>query len=640
MTTSNLPRNTIQQFISCCKSGGCIDVCGSVNYTGTFDSIFADAGLFTLVVPVTRDQLCLTDFPSSQINEPCSIGLYDLPVFYSNGNNFSISGRMRFQNISPTITNLLFDLAKGFPTPPVGGTIGQLTFKGCAKTETIVPLLAPADAVGFSEPVIFDTNLTITQPPSFFIPPDPIIAVGPSHIIPIVNVQLAIYNKSPPYAQTAGPMSLNTFWGSNVAPPVTSTDGVFDPWAVYDQFAGKFVIIAVRIDSIPRGYILMAVSKTSTPLTLTVADWDFFQYDRTQLAPTATFPDYPKLGYDDLAYYISENNFLISGGFVNSRVFAIRKSALTTMIDTGITESCIPVQSYESTSNAMFCVSNQFTNAVRIFAIDKTTSVLVATATLLLPSSNGAANVAQPDSTFLPLENGSNEQGAVLRRNGTDRIWTTRGASLPTVLDSNGNLKGLIRWTEIDVGNWPSSGLPTVVQSEIKIADGNDSIFYGHINVDSLNNMSIGCSIVSINRFPGVAMFARLATDPLNTTRSVVPLRPGLASYQVTFSGTRNRWGDYSGLALDPSDERSFWLFNEYSTVGPFASSGDTGGWATTVVGYKLDETSPYTSSSFDMMLMPMSDMMLTPSDLLFTDSDIEEILVSQSTIPIYQISD
>ena len=602
LTASSLPRNTIPEFIACHRIGGAIDVCGSVNYTGTFDSIFGNTGLFTLVVPVNREQLCLEDVPSSQIDEPCSIGLYDLPVFYASGDNFSINGRMRFQNVTPVTTNLLFDLAK--PIPPSGGTVGQLTFKACAQTETIVPLLLPEGAaLGASGPTIFDTNLTIAQPSAFFIPPDPIVAVGPSHIIPMVNEAISIYDKSSPNALVTGPLFLNTFWGANVAPPVSGSftvDRVFDPWIVYDQFADKFVVTAVRIQVDPTpanslGFILMAVSKTSTPTTLTNADWDFYQYNRTQGAGVnPTFPDYQKLGYDDLAYYISENNFTINTDvFTNSLVFAIRKSDFTTMHNTGITQSCIPVQSYESTSNAMFCVRMAaFSNGIRIFAINKVTNVLIATFDIILTATAGSTNYAQPDPTFTPINGGGNEQSAVLRRNVTDRIWACSTVTLPGVLDSNGNTKGLVKWAEVDLGTWPLLGSPSLAQSEVKIADGNDSIFYPHINVDSLNNMSIGCAIVSINRYPGIAMFARLVGDPLNETRSVVPLRPGLASYDIKFGGSRNRWGDYSGLALDPTDERSFWVFNEFSTIGPLTGS-NTGGWGTSLIGYMLDETSP-----------------------------------------------
>jgi len=599
LTGTNLTATGIQPFISYTLIDNHINLSGCVNYNDTFQSLFSATGTYTLSVTVNKDMLGLSS--SMQINEACSIGLYDLPVYYSNGDNFSISGRMRFQNITSTTTNLLFDLAK--PISPTGGTLGQLTFQGYIELEQIVPLLSPNSNTGIEES--FEPGLSISQGIGSFIPSDANIAVGPSQIISIVNVSLAINSKTSPYNQVASPTNFYTFWGTNVIPNVGSFgsgDNVFDPWIVYDQFDSKFVITTVRIDARDpsplnyKGYILMAVSKTSTPTTLTNTDWDFYIYDRTQQAGVnPTFPDYQKLGYDDVAYYISENNFTITGDvYTNSRVFAIRKTNLLVTINTGITYPCIPVQSYESTSNAFYCITHQFP-FVFVTAINKTTNILIGNIGLTLPGTlNAPVAMAQPNQSYLKIANEPNEQSAVLRKNVTDRIWTTINASTPTAIDSNGNLRGVISWCEINLNNWPISGSPTLEQSEIKIADGNDSIAYGSINVDSLNNMSIGCAIVSLNRNPGLASFSRLATDPPNITRAVTPLRPGLDSYQVTFGGSRNRFWDYGKTAIDPTDNRTFWTFGQYATIGPFNSSPNFGGWSTTAIGYKLDTNSPF----------------------------------------------
>ncbi|HFE54006.1 MAG TPA: hypothetical protein ENK07_11210 [Bacteroidetes bacterium] len=42
-------------------------------------------------------------------------------------------------------------------------------------------------------------------------------------------------------------------------------------------------------------------------------------------------------------------------------------------------------------------------------------------------------------------------------------------------------------------------------------------------------------------------------------------LRAGLDYYYRAFGGSRNRWGDYSGIAVDPSDDVTFWVYNEYA---------------------------------------------------------------------------
>jgi hypothetical protein len=49
-------------------------------------------------------------------------------------------------------------------------------------------------------------------------------------------------------------------------------------------------------------------------------------------------------------------------------------------------------------------------------------------------------------------------------------------------------------------------------------------------------------------------------TSPIGS----LTLQEGKANYVKTFSGTRNRWGDYNGAWTDPADENSFWIYTEY----------------------------------------------------------------------------
>ena len=56
----------------------------------------------------------------------------------------------------------------------------------------------------------------------------------------------------------------------------------------------------------------------------------------------------------------------------------------------------------------------------------------------------------------------------------------------------------------------------------------------------------------------------RRATDPPGLAPSVI-FKAGESNYIKTFSGTRNRWGDYLGIALDPLYTNSIWGFVEYA---------------------------------------------------------------------------
>ena len=74
--------------------------------------------------------------------------------------------------------------------------------------------------------------------------------------------------------------------------------------------------------------IYLAVSTDSTPTNLTT-DWSKYIINRTGThtgTGGSTFPDYPKLGVDDDAIYITGNDFgILGGGFSHVSLFCHRK---------------------------------------------------------------------------------------------------------------------------------------------------------------------------------------------------------------------------------------------------------------------------------------------------------------------------
>jgi hypothetical protein len=66
--------------------------------------------------------------------------------------------------------------------------------------------------------------------------------------------------------------------------------------------------------------------------------------------------------------------------------------------------------------------------------------------------------------------------------------------------------------------------------------------------------------VSGFNLDPSIRYSARLATDPLGTM--------GLGETSI-LEGTGaessgDRWGDYSGMTVDPADGCTFWYVNEY----------------------------------------------------------------------------
>src|SRR5258708_7226495 len=99
----------------------------------------------------------------------------------------------------------------------------------------------------------------------FFTPPDTTLAVGPSRVIEEINTAIALYDKAGKQLDyTRG----EPFFGK------TGSDFVYDPVCVFDEYAQRYVLAFLQLDNAnSKSYLLLAVSNTSSPNTLTSADW-------------------------------------------------------------------------------------------------------------------------------------------------------------------------------------------------------------------------------------------------------------------------------------------------------------------------------------------------------------------------------
>jgi len=120
--------------------------------------------------------------------------------------------------------------------------------------------------------------------------------------------------------------------------------------------------------------------------------------------------------------------------------------------------------------------------------------------------------------------------------------------------------------------------------------------FYPAIAVDASDNAGIGFALSGPGVFPGAYYTARLAGNLPGVVQPITALRPGQDYYYRAFGGARNRWGDYSGMSIDPSDDLTFWIFNEYAlTRGTVLGSYPTedGRWGTAFGSFKFGAITP-----------------------------------------------
>ncbi|HEX5758695.1 MAG TPA: hypothetical protein VF121_05835 [Thermoanaerobaculia bacterium] len=401
-------------------------------------------------------------------------------------------------------------------------------------------------------------------------PADCTAAAGPAHVLAAVNSSVAVY------AKTGGAPLLQktlTAWFSNV---ITEAK-IFDPKALYDQHAGRWVLLAVAVGSTSNtSWFLLSISKTSDPL----GGWWNYKLDATRDGTTATnnWADYPGLGVDAQALYITANMFQFGGNFRYAKVRIVPK---------GTAPSTGPY----------FGGAAAFKDLVNLKNADGTTAFTVQPChTYGAPQVQYLVNslfptTSIPTRTLLSLWALSDPLGtpAITRRNIGTRPYglppdaTQKGSS--TRLDT-GDVRMLCAvfrggsvwaaltsrhaWSaaaeNVAVAHWfqidASTGAMT--QQGIFGAAGRHYC-YPAVMPDGNGNMTMVFSRSGSAEFASARFSGRLATDPLGALQSSAPLRDGTARYVRLDGMGRNRWGDYAGIASDPTDIRTIWVYTKFA---------------------------------------------------------------------------
>jgi hypothetical protein len=122
-----------------------------------------------------------------------------------------------------------------------------------------------------------------------------------------------------------------------------------------------------------------------------------------------------------------------------------------------------------------------------------------------------------------------------------------------------------VRWYEIrDPG-----GTPTVYQQGTYAPADGKYRWMGSAAMDKDGGIALGYSVSNATMFPGVGYTGRLATDaPGTMTQGDNTMKAGAGSQKSSADCDSAfcalRWGDYSSMSIDPSDDCTFWYTNEY----------------------------------------------------------------------------
>ena len=406
-----------------------------------------------------------------------------------------------------------------------------------------------------------------------FVPPDPTAAAGPNQIVTMVNSRVAIYDKESGAELFSQDMSGSLgFFGS------TGTfSTIFDPHIVYDFESQRFFAVAIDVQSSTVSNLYLAVSKDSTPTS--GDDWYKYKLDFTDstlgLGTGAHFPDYEKVAVSSDAVWISGNYFPIDAGSgVYAGLTAIDKASVLAGGPANILYdekfsgfSVFPIQSYGSAPTQYFVESPWYGgNSLTIHEISDLLGTPTRTTTTL-------AVPAFDTPTVVPGLGGSQADAIDARvltgvwRDGS--IWTAHSIRDPAIGDG----ENVVRWYEIDSTGFPGGSATLLQAGNVDPGPGVHAWMPG-INVDAAGNMAVGFAVGGAAMYYGAGYTGRLASDPAGTTVLPVSTLHDGEAYYGSF-----RWGDYSAVSIDPTDEATFWMFHEYAS---------NFGWRTHVGSFQL----------------------------------------------------
>ncbi|HWB62873.1 MAG TPA: PKD domain-containing protein [Chitinophagales bacterium] len=386
------------------------------------------------------------------------------------------------------------------------------------------------------------------------IPPDIQGATGPTYVMETNNLKFDIYTKTGTH-QTS--LSITSFFNA------TGGNGYFDPHILYDNVYGRFIVCIDGNVSNGHGGLFVAVSKTSDP----TGAWWLYSIDDGD-GNSSHLLDYPEMGYNNKWVVLTANMFassVISYIYVCDRASMYSGTLGTVHNFTDANAfTWVPAQTYDTSQALEYMVQDANGSS----GGNGYMQVGYISGTVASPTYNAGSNIGinQPwnETSTGAGQKGSNntlEAGDTRVMNGVPyingKLWFTHSVFLP----SSGTP------THIGVDWWSINPSTLTVSQFGRIADNNSNTnyYYPSISVNSAGDALLGYCVSGTDSFYSSAAYSfRAGTDAISTMQSRYIYKNGTAGYYQTLGGGRNRWGDYTGAAVDPTDN-SFWGFGGWA---------------------------------------------------------------------------
>ena len=433
-------------------------------------------------------------------------------------------------------------------------------------------------------------------------PPDPVGDIGPNHYVQMVNSRFQIFTRAG--VSVFGPANINTLFAGFGGACQTQNAG--DPVVLYDQLADRWILSQFTGSAVGGLFFNCVAISTGSDPTGT--------YYRYAFSTGANFPDYPKYGVWSNAYFISTREFVGSGGpFGGIGAYALNRAQMLAgnpapqvisfvlppagqtfrtgdgLLPADLDGTTLPPANsphyflgsmdlggpygaaadalnlfkfnvdWVTPANSTFAFANQLNTA----AFDS-----------VFPCPTSARNCIPQPNTTVRIDILSYRQRPTFRL--AYRNFGTHESLVTTMsVEATAGIAGM-RWWEI---RSPNSSPVIFQEGTYAPADGINR-WMGSIAMDNDGNMGLGYSVSDATTvFPGIRYTGRLAADPLGTMPQGEGVMVNGAGSQT---GGGNRWGDYSSMNIDPTDDCTFWYTTEYYSATSASS------WQTRISSFKF----------------------------------------------------
>ena len=429
-------------------------------------------------------------------------------------------------------------------------------------------LLPPRSAISADTPRSFsgfaalDDNLTA-------IPPDTHGAVGPNHVMTVLNSEVAIHDRQ---GRRLTRLVLEDFWRAH-----SSVDIGYDPRLRYDAGRDRWLFCVLAEPDSTANALYVGVSQTPDP----TGRWNLFRIPRQ---PGNTWMDYPTMAVSGPWLLITVNNYTLTAGrSARGTLFAFTAQDLydgqgrfRTFTDSVVGA---PVEAGPETSTAALISSlDDDIGGEGILRISELSGVPGAetftpeAARLRLPQpwrfSAVADNFGPQLGTNFMLDLGDDRMQQCMLRNSV--IWCTHTVFLPA-----GPAPTRAAVQVVEIASEPGA-YRLLRQNRIEDPASETMYAYPSLAVNQRNDVLVGYSRFSARQFASANFSFRAGSDPPGQFQADTLFKQGEAPFRRSLR--RNRWGDYSAAQVDPLDGLSLWTIQEYAAS---ATPAGTTRWAT-----------------------------------------------------------